>query len=116
MSDKKFDKAEYDRQYYQRNKGMIKQRRVQDYGKRHLEETISRLDVDQQLKKVLEMLKQYDEHDLSPENNLRFKQTCLYAKMLMTIKYTLLSPEDKEKVDLEQLLHIPQSSTELSEM
>lgn len=106
MTDRKLGKAEYDRQYYQQHKEDLNRRRTENYAKKRLKDAVKELSIDTQLRKVLKVLQEYNGETGAPTDDQWFRQTYLYAKMLMAIKYSMLPPSEKDKIDLEQLVHI----------
>lgn len=107
MAQNGFDRRIYNREYYQTHKEQLNQRKAEQYGERKFAELIQRMDLNDQLRQVIESLSNYDENDRSPENMLWYNQIITYAKLLTVLKHACVREEDKDKVGLEWIMKIP---------
>ncbi len=111
MSNRVFNKKEYDQKYYQANKVRLNRRRVENLHKQQLRDKILNCDVDQRLQEVLTAIQSHNETNMSMSNQRRFLELINFSKFFMYMKYIALSNDDKMQLPLPYLLayhHIAQ--------
>jgi hypothetical protein len=107
MAQPTFDRETYNREYYKTHKQQLNQKKAEQYGEKKLADLIQKMDLNVQLRQVIEALTNYDENDKSAENILWYNQIITYAKMITVLKHACVKEEDKEKIDLEWIIKIP---------
>lgn len=104
MSEKKFNQKEYQQKYYQEHKAELNKRRAMNAQKKKFVDTLTNVDIDKYLIEVRDALIKHDETDESPANQKRFIELVNYANFFMWVKRLRISPEDKLKVSLHEVL------------